>query len=113
MLPLARAELSEEVVATEGQTSGGSGGSGFKAGKLITRLVFGVHLLWLSLLSVSVPRRVKPGRDKILTVFLLNREAVTQRFPPDNKQSPLWKERTQEFILRPFRLVFRPTMLYF
>ena len=45
--------------------------------------------------------------------FLFNREAVTQRFLPENKQSPLWKERTQEFILRPLGLVLRPTMLYF
>jgi len=45
--------------------------------------------------------------------FLFNWEAVTQRFLPENKQSPLWKERTQEFILRPLGLVLRPTMLYF
>jgi hypothetical protein len=45
--------------------------------------------------------------------FLLNREAVMQRFLTENKQLPLQKERTWEFILRPLRLIFRPTVLYF
>ena len=45
--------------------------------------------------------------------FLLNREAVMQRFLTENKQLPLQKERTREFIPRPLRPIFRPTMLYF
>ena len=58
MLPLARAELSEEVVGDgKGQASGGSGGSGFKAGKLITRLVFGA--LTLAISGISIRAKVR------------------------------------------------------
>ncbi len=40
MLPLARGELSEAVVGDgKEQASGGSGGSAFKAGRVITRRV--------------------------------------------------------------------------
>ncbi len=38
--------------------------------------------------------------------FLLNPEAVTQRFLTENKQLPWQTERMWEFILRPLRLVF-------
>ena len=54
----------------------------------------------LSLLSVSVPSRAKPGLKKIGDGYLLNQEAVTLRFLTDNKQLPWQIERTWGLILK-------------
>jgi hypothetical protein len=57
MLPLAPRNCWGIVGDGKGQASGGSGGSGFKAGKLITRLVFGALTLAISVISIRAKAR--------------------------------------------------------